>query len=670
MIYNIPWRYEDRCEVKKILDVKPGETQTLIGWVKTPSIRRTSRKRLSIFEFFLEDSTGSLKIIWFNQPYLKEIFPVNRKVVLSGPVAWSRYQKHQLLMENPLFEILDDDQDELLHMGRIVPIYHETQGCSSRQIRIWTRLVLQNHIRSIPEILPPSLKETYNFPVLSQALENIHFPEQDEDLTALNKGSSCAHQRLIFDEFFLLELGLGLRKKDHTMERKGYSFGVSTKIADRFLQILPFKLTLAQERVIKEISADMAKDYPMNRLLQGDVGCGKTIIGIFSMLLAVENGAQAVLMAPTELLAEQHFFTLSSYLKQLGVEPFLLTSSVRKIERENLIEKIKSGEAKVVVGTQSLIQEDVCFKNLGVVVIDEQHKFGVLQRSSLRKKGYAPDLLVMTATPIPRTLALSVYGDLDISVISELPPGRREIQTKLIYQRGINVAYQKIENEIKNGRQAYMILPLVEESEKLDLLAATEMAKMLQEEIFPHLKVGLLHGKMSRDERSAVMKSFKKGDIHLLVGTTVVEVGIDVPNASVMLINHAERFGLSQLHQLRGRIGRGPFPSLCFLLPHYPISEDAKRRLSAMVQYRDGFSIAEEDLAIRGPGEFLGTRQSGIPEIRIASLVRDGDILEKARHEAFQILQKDPELNFPEHLLLREEVFRKWKDKLELMNLG
>lgn len=673
LIYNIPWRYEDRSELKMVSDLKPGETQTIMGWVKAPVLRRTSRKRFSIFEFLLDDSTGVLKIIFFNQPFLKEIFPENKKVVLSGSVVWNRYKKYHLLMENPRFEILDsDDQDqyELLHMGRIVPIYHETPGCSSRQIRILTRLVLQKYLRSIPDILPPSIINSYKFLSLSKALENVHFPENGEDLKALNGSSSPAHHRLIFDELFLLELGLGLRKKDHEREKKNHSFKVSKELAYQFLNNLPFKLTLAQEHVIKEILDDMVKDYPMNRLLQGDVGCGKTIIGIFAILLAVENGAQAVLMAPTELLAEQHFLTLGSYLKPLGLEPFLLTSSVGKNEKEKLIEKIKSGGVKVVVGTQSLIQEDVRFKNLGLVVIDEQHKFGVLQRSVLRKKGYAPDLLIMTATPIPRTLALSVYGDLDLSVIRELPPGRNEVQTRMIYQRGLNGAYQKIENEIKNGRQAFVILPLVEESEKLDLRAATEMAKTLQEEIFPQFKVGLLHGKMPRDERLSVMNRFRAGDIHLLVGTTVVEVGIDVPNATVMLIIHAERFGLSQLHQLRGRIGRGPFSSFCLLLPQYPISEDAKRRLSAMIHFRDGFSIAEEDLAIRGPGEFLGTRQSGIPEIKIASLIRDGEILEKARYEAFQILQRDPELTVPEHQLLREEVASKWGDKLDLMNIG
>jgi ATP-dependent DNA helicase RecG len=408
----------------------------------------------------------------------------------------------------------------------------------------------------------------------------------------------------------------------------------------------------------------------MNRLIQGDVGCGKTVVAIVALLVAVENGAQGVLMAPTEILAEQHYLTLKGYFDRLGIHIEFLTSSVRKKERQAVLQSIRSGEAHVVIGTHSLIQEDVSFSKLSLAIIDEQHKFGVMQRALLRRKGYRPDILIMTATPIPRTLALSVYGDLDISIIDQLPPGRNPIQTKIVYESQRYQAYQTIQNELNKGRQAYVVVPLVEESEKVDLKAAISMAQVLQKDFFPNQVVGLLHGRMSPEERASVMKNFKDGMIQLLVTTTVIEVGIDVSNASVMMIDHAERFGLSQLHQLRGRIGRGPHPSFCILLAQYPLSEDAKRRLSAMAKYQDGFSIAEEDLSIRGPGEFLGTRQSGIPELRVASIIRDAKILEKTRKEAFQLLEMDPELSFPDHQGLRQQLERRWQDKLELMNLG
>lgn len=670
LFYYIPWRYEDRCQVQKLKDLRPGLDQTVMGWVKHSGIRITSRKHLSIFELIIEDSTGFLKGIWFNQPYLKDIFKKNRRVVLSGPVTLDRYERSRLLMENPRYEFLEEETEELIHMGRIVPIYHETSRCSSRQLRVLIRSALHSYGHQITDVLPDSLREKNHLFPLSKAIELVHFPEKGMDLEALNQRRSIAHQRLIFDELFLLELGLGIRKKDLRKELKEQPLRSSGALVQKLIQSLPFTFTQAQQRVIQEIQKDMSRIYPMNRLVQGDVGCGKTVVAIIALLVAVENGAQGVLMAPTEILAEQHFLTLKGYFDRLGIKIEFLTSSVKKKHREEILQSIRSGEAHVVIGTHSLIQEDVSFSKLSLAIIDEQHKFGVMQRALLRRKGYHPDILIMTATPIPRTLALSVYGDLDISIIDQLPPGRNPIQTKIVYESQRSHVYLTIQNELKKGRQAYVVVPLVEESEKIDLKAAISMAHHLQKDFFPNWVVGLLHGRMSPEERAAVMKNFKDGKIHLLVTTTVIEVGIDVSNASVMMIDHAERFGLSQLHQLRGRIGRGPHPSFCFLLTQYPLSEEAKKRLSAMAKYQDGFSIAEEDLSIRGPGEFLGTRQSGIPELRVASIIRDAKVLEITRKEAFQLLEVDPDLSFPDHQGLRQQLERRWRDKLELMNLG
>lgn len=670
LIYYLPWRYEDRSQLNQLKDLRPGLEQTVLGWVKYSGTRVTPRKRFSLFELIIEDSTGFLKAIWFNQPFLKEIFKKDKRVVLSGPVTFDRYDRGRLLMENPRYEFLEEDTEELIHTGRIVPIYHETFKLTSRQIRVLIRCALHSYGDQINEILPVSLREKNQLVPLLKAIELVHFPEKGMDIEALNHGKSNAHQRLIFDELFLLELGLAIRRKVHRKGLKEKPLQTSGALVQKLIQALPFTLTQAQQRVIHEIHKDMSSIYPMNRLIQGDVGCGKTIVAIVALMMAVENGSQGVLMAPTEILAEQHFLTLRTHFDHVGIKIEFLTSRVKKKERGEILKSIRSGKAQVVIGTHSLIQEDVSFSKLSLAIIDEQHKFGVMQRALLRRKGYHPDILIMTATPIPRTLALSVYGDLDISIIDQLPPGRSPIQTKIVYESQRSRVYQTIHHELEKGRQAYVVVPLIEESEKIDLKAAVSMAKTLQEDVFPQRVVGLLHGRMPPEERGAVMKSFKERKINLLVTTTVIEVGIDVSNASVMLIDHAERFGLSQLHQLRGRIGRGPHPSICLLLAHYPLSEDAKMRLSAMAKFQDGFSIAEEDLSIRGPGDFLGTRQSGIPELRLASIIRDVKILEKTREEAFHLLEKDPDLSFPYHQGLRKQLEKRWQDKLELMNMG
>src|SRR5512144_273512 len=501
-----------------------------------------------------------------------------------------------------------------------------------------------------------------------EAFSEAHFPTKEKDLAVLNRGASAAHRRLSFEELFALELGLALRKRGVSTEKKGIHFKPMNRLETELRKKLPFSLTAAQERVIAEIKRDMAAERPMNRLIQGDVGCGQTVVALIAALLAVENGYQAAVMAPTEILAEQHYKNMSDMTRPLGVRVCSLTGSLKKKDKEAVLAEIESGAAQVVVGTHALIEGDVKFSRLGLAVIDEQHRFGVMQRSTLTSKGYEPDVLVMPATPIPRTLALTVYGDLDISVIDEMPKGRTPVITRIFFESKRGDAYRFIEGELGKGRQAYVVYPLVEETEKSDLKAATEMASHLQKDVFPEWKVGLLHGRMKANEKEAVMAAFKSGETHILVSTTVIEVGVDVPNATLMVIEHPERFGLAQLHQLRGRVGRGGHQSYCILMGPRMFAEEARERLNAFSRTNDGFKIAEEDLRLRGPGEFFGTRQSGLPDLRAANVIRDADLLEKARAEAFELIAGDPELNgYP---LLKELLRRKWQGKLGLIRVG
>ncbi len=667
ILYYFPRCYEDRTRLKKIRDLTFGSVETTVGRVAAAEIIITPRRRMKIFELAVTDGTGFLKCRWFNQPYLGKYFKKGQEVILSGLVkgipAPSRGFANAglysgLEMENPDFE-LHDSEDKLIHMSRIIPVYKATEGFNSKQIRTLMFSVVNTYSPFIEDFMPEDILKRNNLKPLQWSIRETQFPEEFPDAGALNSGCGPARRRLIFDEFFLLELGLALMKKKETSE-KGISFNDESGLLEKFLLSLPFELTGAQKRVFQQIRTDMRSDLPMNRLVHGDVGCGKTVIALMSILIAVDNGYQACLMAPTEILAEQHYINIHRMVEDLGLKVALLTSSSKR----RSFEDVSGGEAQIIIGTHSLIQERLKFRKLGLAVIDEQHKFGVVQRASLRKKGFNPDILIMTATPIPRTLALTLYGDLDISLIDELPAGRKPVMTKVFFSTQKDKVYSLMKQELSKGRQIYVVYPLIEGSEKVDLKCAVEGADAFKK-IFPGNTTALVHGRIRQDEREKIMNSFKSGKIDILVATTVIEVGVDVPNASLMLIVHAERFGLAQLHQLRGRIGRGGHESYCLLMAYPPFGEDAKRRLKAMESTGDGFKIAEEDLEIRGPGEFFGTRQSGIPDLKVANIIRDISILEASRKEAFAFAGSNP--SFTGYPLLKEALHRRWEGRLELI---
>jgi ATP-dependent DNA helicase RecG len=661
-LYYLPYRYEDRSRIKKISDLICGKIETVSGRVISAEVIRMRGKNLKIFELTISDGNTCLKGKWFNQPFMQKNFKPGLNVLLCGTVKENPYGRAGFEMDSPEYEIINEGEDSFIHINRIVPIYRVTSGLSVRLMRSIMFNIVTTCAKEVADPVPVEILRRNALPGLSVSLSHIHFPETGTDTGCLNRGASDFHKRLSFEELFMLELGLAALKKRNILER-GIPFHPEGALLEKLINLLPFKLTQAQMRAFNDIQRDMRMRSPMNRLIQGDVGCGKTIVALMAMMGAVECGYQSALMAPTELLAEQHYINIHGLVEKLGITSCLLTGS----NKDRPLDKIASGEIDLVVGTHALIQEGVEFKNLGLAVIDEQHRFGVMQRALLKKKAVNPDVLVMTATPIPRTLALTLYGDLDYSVIDELPPERQPVTTLLFRSTQKDSIYKLMREEIKKGKQVYVVYPVIEESEKTDLKSAT-LGKSAFEKIFPEFRFGLIHGRMNTQEKEEIMESFKGGETDVLVSTTVIEVGIDVPNATLMIIIHAERFGLSQLHQLRGRTGRGSDKSYCALVAYEPYGDEARRRLAMMVKSNDGFRLAEEDLNIRGPGEFFGTRQSGMPDLRIANIVRDAPLLHEARMEAFSLIDEDPEL--AENHLLREALETFWEGKIELFKTG
>ncbi len=640
LLLHLPMRYEDRRSFARVSDLRPGMRVSVSGEIAVAGLRRA--RRLTIYEVRLDDGTGQLKAIFFNQPYLRETLPRGKKVVFFGLVERDALASRLLVMRSPQWEIVEKDEHGGIHTGRLVPVYEKLGPLTVKPLRRVLAHLAEQVPPGLEDPLPADVRERLSVVGRGEALRRVHLPGDDDRLERLNAFRSPGHARLILEELLLFQLGLARRRSGLRAERKRAAFEVQDAAREAVKRILPFPLTGAQRRVLREVADDLRSPHPMNRLVQGDVGSGKTLIALLSMVVVIENGWQSALMAPTEILAEQHFLTLRRLLRRCPYHVELLTSAVKGRERAAALARIASGEAHIVVGTHALIQEGVAFHRLGLAVADEQHRFGVLQREDLRNKGYDADVLVMTATPIPRTLALTAYGDLDVSVVDEKPPGRTPIRTELRPASERREVLSLVKREAAEGRQAYVVYPLVEESEKLeDVRAATEAAAEWAAAL-PGVRVGLLHGRMKSAEKEETMGAFSRGEIQVLVSTTVIEVGVDVPNATVMVIEHAERFGLAQLHQLRGRVGRGRVPSACVLLAYGRLSDVAKARLDVMVTTEDGFVIAERDLEIRGPGDFFGTRQWGMPAFRVADLVRDRDLLERARSEAFRLMGEGP----------------------------
>ncbi|HAG11260.1 MAG TPA: DNA helicase RecG [Desulfotomaculum sp.] len=642
LLYYFPRDYEDRSQVKTAFETAHGEKATLIGTVT--GVKETKpRPGLVVTKLLLKDSGGFFMGIWFNQPFLKKQFSPGKKVVLTGKIDRATGQVQVYAND---FELMEEGE-ELLQGGRIVPVYPLTEQLSQRLLRRIIKKGLAEWTHRLREFIPPHLVEAHALPVLPEALEEVHFP------ASIQKAQK-AKERFIWEDLFLFQVALGLRRLKLTRINKPHQYLPHPDIVEKFTGKLPFTLTAGQNNAWQEINNDLDKAGPMYRLLQGDVGSGKTVVSLLFLLKAVGSGLQGALMAPTEILAEQHYLGLRRLLGDSGIEIGFISGGLRKKERAVFLERLRAGQISIIVGTHALIQDDVEFKNLAAVVIDEQHRFGVRQRALLQSKGQYPDVLIMTATPIPRTLALTLYGDLEISTIRELPPGRKPVKTYLSTDMGS--VYRFVRKQVDLGRQAYIICPLIEESERFDAQAAVELEKELSSGIFfRDCRVALLHGRLKTDEKERIMRSFYSGAVDVLISTTIIEVGVDVPNASVMVILGAERFGLAQLHQLRGRVGRGSEESYCILVSDSP-SEDARERLEVLTRVADGFSLAEADLSLRGPGELTGFRQSGLPEFKAADLIRDQRLLLQVRGEAFKLLETDPELMRRDNILLREEL--------------
>ncbi|MFQ5851197.1 MAG: ATP-dependent DNA helicase RecG [Candidatus Binatia bacterium] len=677
LLYHLPFRYEDRREIKKIHLATIGRKDSFVGKLLYLNKRYIRQGRGQMLSGVLADESGSLNLVWFHpKPYMTRQLKPGQYLIVHGKVEGGRGTEKKIV--HPEFEPIDPGDEE--EREKILPVYLKPGGIPMRTMRRWITQALITYRDFLPSFLPPHMAQWHQLTDLKKALTEIHRPEKSADIFSLNEFRSAAHRSIIFDEFFYLQLGLALQRKHRTL-LKGISLTAHEEgLTWRARALIPFNLTSAQERVLEEIYQDMESSRPMQRLIQGDVGSGKTIVAWFAAVRAIENGYQAVLMAPTELLAEQHFYHLKPFAEKLRISAALLTGSIPAGEKRNLTQRIERGEIPFMVGTHALIQEGIRIPRMGLGIIDEQHRFGVFQRMALRRLAMwrgstvsslpQPDILLMSATPIPRSLAMVLYGDMEVSSLDEMPPGRTPVHTKLFNERERPRVYEMVRTEVRKGHQAYIVYPLVEGSERLPLRDATGMAVEFSQDVFKEFRVGLLHGRMAAEEREEVMRRFKEGDLQILVATTVIEVGIDVPSATIMVVEHAERFGLSQLHQLRGRVGRGEDPSQC-LLVHYGInSQEALKRLRVIEKVQDGFKVAEADLHLRGPGELLGTRQSGLPDFRLANLARDSELLLEARREALNWLSKDPSLSQRESWALKEILKYRWGGKLELGSIG
>jgi ATP-dependent DNA helicase RecG len=707
LLHYLPFRYEDRLNPRGISELRPGEMASVIGEVRNSGLFRTRSK--PIFQLTIGQGRARLRCLWFNATYLQDKFKPGQMIALYGKVE-EDLRSRELQIIQPQFELLGDptesgpaDTDkraaESLEIGRIVPIYEATGRVTPRWFRRIIRTALDNLTPDFPDPIPAAVRSHLGLISPRAALWNVHWPEPGESLADLQSSRTPAHVRMIFDELFFVELGLELKRRQ-LKAQTGIAFKLDDRVRSAIKKILPFHPTAAQKRVLKEIAADMEKPYPMRRLLQGDVGSGKTIVSFEAAIIAIENGYQVALMAPTEILAQQHYFSARRILENAGYRIVLLTGSLESDRKREIRRHIAQGSAQLVIGTHALLQEKVEFAKLGLVVVDEQHRFGVMQRLKLMKKsgesseqdhvGTAdigrpperssaaaspagePDVLVMTATPIPRTLALTLYGDLDLSVLDQLPPGRTPIITKQVTDDQSPKVWDFVRKQVAAGHQAYIVYPVIAENEESELKAAIKMYRDLSSNVFADLKVGLLHGRLDADLKDQVMRMFQRGELHILVATTVIEVGVDVSNATVMVIEHAERFGLAQLHQLRGRIGRGAAKSYCVLMTGGKVTEEGQRRLQAMVDTNDGFKIAELDLELRGPGEFFGTRQAGMPDFRVANIIRDAQLLEAAKREAEAVLAAAPNSEISPEEISRAlvEMRARWQHTYGLVEVG
>ncbi|HLV10480.1 MAG TPA: ATP-dependent DNA helicase RecG [Halanaerobiales bacterium] len=629
LLYYFPRDYQDRSKFKPLKYISPGEEITIKGKVMKVTEERP-RKGLSILKVTISDDTDVLNCNWFNQPYLKKIFKEGKIFIFNGKVNEKSWCFNKKEVNNPVFEEIDNN--ETIHTGRVVPIYALTNGITQKRLRQIVFNTIEDYSCHLEEFLPDKLREKYGFYNIEKSIKGLHFPES-------RKHYYISRQRFAYQELFLLQL-MVLKRKKGFIKENGIQHNNNYDIQKRFLSTLPFELTTAQKRVWAEIKDNMEENIPMQKLLQGDVGSGKTIVAALALLKTISSGYQGVLMAPTEILAEQHYLKLTDMLENMGIKIELLCGSLSQTERNRIIEDIRQNKTQLIIGTHALFQEDVIYSKIGLIVIDEQHRFGVEQRYKLKNKGSNPDLLVMTATPIPRSLALTLYGDLDLSIIDELPPGRKSVITTWRGKAARSGVYNFVRKKVESGQQAYIVCPLIEPSEEINAVSAMELFKKLTADIFDDLDTGLLHSKIKTEERKEVMQSFRNGKLDIMVSTTVIEVGVDVPNASIMLIENAERFGLAQLHQLRGRVGRGQYQSYCILISN-PTTEEARKRMEVMTETADGFKIAEEDLKIRGPGEFFGTRQHGIPDLKVANIFKDQKLIVQARKDARNIISND-----------------------------